>query len=71
VAVDRPLQGRGIGSAMLEEVCARIDRTGGLLYLEADKPENVRFYQKYGFQTIVEAPVLGVRNWFMQRPARP
>jgi GNAT superfamily N-acetyltransferase len=70
VAVDRPLQGRGIGSAILEEVCARMDRQGSLLYLETDKPENVRFYQRYGFETVGQGPVLGVTNWYMQRAAR-
>ena len=71
VAVDRPLQGRGIGSAILEEVCARMDRQGSLLYLETDKPENVRFYERFGFETVGQGPVLGVTNWYMQRAARP
>lgn len=71
VAVDTHLQGQGIGSAILEEICARMDRQGALLYLETDKPENVRFYQKFGFETIGLTPVIGVTNWFMQRPARP
>lgn len=70
VAVDRHLQRQGIGSAILEEVCARMDRQGSLLYLETDKPENVRFYKRYGFETIDQAPVLGVTNWFMKREAR-
>ncbi len=71
VAVDRPLQRQGIGSAILEEVCARMDDRGSLLYLETDKPENVRFYQRYGFETIGQTPVLGVTNWFMMRTAQP
>jgi ribosomal protein S18 acetylase RimI-like enzyme len=43
VAVDAHLQGRGIGSRMMEEHCRRLDRAGELGYLETDKPENVRF----------------------------
>ena len=70
-AVDAHLQGRGIGSAILGEVCTRMDSQGTLLYLETDKPENVRFYQKFGFETIGQTPVIGVTNWFMQRSARP
>jgi|SRR5215468_4022185 len=67
VAVDSYVQGQGIGRAMLSEFCARADRSGGLSYLETDKPENVRFYQKFGFTVIAEAEILHVPNWFMSR----
>jgi len=53
---------------MLAEFCARMDECGALSYLETDKSENVRFYQKFGFRVIEEAPVLGIPNWFMSRP---
>src|SRR6185436_5975080 len=49
VAVDSHLQGQGIGSAMLADFCARMDEGRTLSYLETDKSENVRFYQKFGF----------------------
>jgi len=67
VAVDASLQGRGIGSAMLRSVCERMDRSGAAAYLETDKPENVRFYQRFGFQVTGECRVLNVQNWFMTR----
>ena len=67
VAVDAHLQGQGIGSSMMEEHCRRLDRAGELGYLETDKPENVRFYERFGFEVIGEAPVIGVPNWFMSR----
>lgn len=70
VVVDRELQRRGIGSALMEEVCARMDRQGALMYLETDKPGNVAFYERYGFETIGEELVLGTPNWFMKREAR-
>src|SRR5690606_34043176 len=41
-AVVRTRQGRGIGSRLMQEVCARLDRSRGIGYLETDKPENVR-----------------------------
>jgi GNAT superfamily N-acetyltransferase len=50
VAVDSHLQGQGIGSAMLASFCARMDDRGMLSYLETDKSENVRFYQKFGLR---------------------
>lgn len=69
VAVDSQVQGQGIGRAMLTEFCARVDGCGGLSYLETDKPENVRFYQKFGFNVTAEAEILRVPNWFMSRPS--
>ncbi len=70
VAVDAILQGGGIGSALLTEFCRRMDEQHALSYLETDKPENVRFYEHYGFRTVAEAKVIGTRNWFMLRDAR-
>jgi GNAT superfamily N-acetyltransferase len=67
VAVERHLQGRGIGSALLREFCRRIDQHISAGYLETDKPENVPFYKRFRFEVIDEHPVLGVRNWFMLR----
>ena len=69
VAVDSHLQGQGIGSQMMREHCRRLDALRELGYLETDKPENVRFYERFGFEVIEEAPVIGVSNWFMRRPS--
>jgi ribosomal protein S18 acetylase RimI-like enzyme len=70
VAVDTHLQGRGVGSRLMEVFCARVDAAGETAYLETDKPENVRFYERFGFEVVGEEAVLGVPNWFMIRPAR-
>jgi GNAT superfamily N-acetyltransferase len=70
VAVDSHLHGQGIGGAMLAQFCGRMDNCAAPSYLETDKIENVRFYQKFGFTVVAEARVLGVRNWFMSRPPR-
>ena len=70
VAVDSHLQGQGIGSAMLVDFCARMDDERALSYLETDKSENVRFYQRFGFTVIAEAEILGIPNWFMSRSPR-
>lgn len=69
VAVDAHLQGLGIGSAMMRDHCARLDREGRVGYLETDKQENVGFYERFGFEVVRREPVLGVPNWFMRRPA--
>jgi len=69
VAVDAPFQGQGIGTALMEEYCARLDHLAAVGYLETDKAKNVAFYEKFGFRTVGEAPVLETPNWFMRRPA--
>jgi ribosomal protein S18 acetylase RimI-like enzyme len=71
LAVDAHLQGQGIGSLIVLEHCRRLDAAREVGYLETDKAENVRFYERFGFEVIGEAPVLGVPNWFMRRPPRP
>jgi ribosomal protein S18 acetylase RimI-like enzyme len=70
IAVDAHLQGRGVGSKLMEVFCARVDAAGEEAYLETDKPENVRFYERFGFEVVGEQEVLGVPNWFMRRPPR-
>jgi len=67
LAVDAHLQGQGIGSLIMQEHCRRLDRTREVGYLETDKAENVRFYERFGFEVVGEAPVIGVPNWFMRR----
>jgi hypothetical protein len=52
----------------MEEHCRRLDSAGDLGYLETDKPENVRFYERFGYELVGEDDVIGVRNWFMHRP---
>jgi ribosomal protein S18 acetylase RimI-like enzyme len=67
VAVEPQLQGRGIGSRLMSEYCRRLDSAGEASYLETDKPENVSFYERFGYAVIAEAEVIGVPNWFMIR----
>ena len=67
LAVDAHLQGAGIGSRMMHAFCARMDAAGDDAYLETDKPINVRFYERFGFEIIAEQEVIGVTNWFMLR----
>ena len=69
VAVDRHLQGIGIGTQLLRVYCAQMDAAKARAYLETDKPENVRFYERFGFEVVREEDVLGVPNWYMLRPA--
>lgn len=67
IGVTPELQGRGIGSQMLSGYCEELDVAGSPGYLETDKPENVRLYERIGFEVQDEAELLGVPNWFMRR----
>jgi len=70
VSVDADRQGTGIGTRLMNEYCSRVDATHAIGYLETDKASNVKFYQKFGFETIASAAVLTTPNWFMKRSAR-
>ena len=39
-------------------------------WLETDKAENVRLYERFGYTVVERAEVLGVPNWFMRRDAQ-
>jgi ribosomal protein S18 acetylase RimI-like enzyme len=69
LAVDAHLRGQGIGSQILHEYCRRTDDANLMGYLETETEDNVRLYTRFGFTVIAERQVLGVPNWFMQRPA--
>ena len=55
--------------SLLMRVFARMDAAGEVAYLETDKPENVRFYERFGFEVVGEEEVPGMSNWFMLRRA--
>jgi ribosomal protein S18 acetylase RimI-like enzyme len=63
-------QGRGVGQRLMERYCEELAEAGGVGYLETDRPGNVGFYRRFGFETIGEEIVLGVRNYFMRRERR-
>ncbi len=65
------MHGHGIGSRLLQEYVDECDEAGELAYLETDKSQNVRFYQRFGFSVADQAKVVGVQNWFMTRKPQP
>jgi hypothetical protein len=42
-------------------------RRGEHAYLETAEPENVRFYDRFGFEVVGAEEVIGVPNWYMLR----
>ncbi|MHB1132360.1 MAG: GNAT family N-acetyltransferase [Chloroflexota bacterium] len=72
LGVDPARQRQGVGSRLLQPVLARADADGFPCYLEATITENVRFYERHGFQVTAEGDVPGhpMRMWAMiRRPA--
>ena len=69
-AVDRNLQGQGIGTQVLQWYSRQADEAGLVAYLETDKAINVTLYQRHGFEVTADEDVLGVHCWYMRRPPR-
>jgi GNAT superfamily N-acetyltransferase len=70
VAVEPPLQGAGIGGKMLNAFADQMDEAGEVAWLETDKPENVVFYRRAGFEVAEELTEHGLTNWWMRRDPR-
>ena len=63
-------QGRGLGRALLRDLLVRVDAEGAASYLETDRPENLRFYEREGYAVVSEEQIVGVSVWRMWRAAR-
>jgi GNAT superfamily N-acetyltransferase len=70
VAVEGGLQGLGIGTQLLAALADELDGRGDDAWLETDKPENVVFYRRAGFEVVEEVRVLDVPCWFLARRPR-
>ena len=72
LGVDPPRQGQGVGGALVQPILARADAEGTPCYLETQKERNVPFYQKHGFEVIVDEmmPKGGPRLSTMKRAPR-
>ncbi|HLG11976.1 MAG TPA: GNAT family N-acetyltransferase [Dehalococcoidia bacterium] len=54
LGVDPPLQGRGYGSALLEEALRDLDALHAAAFLESTSPGSRALYQRHGFQVLDE-----------------
>jgi GNAT superfamily N-acetyltransferase len=71
LGVDPPRQGQGVGGALIAPILSRADADGMPCYLETQKTRNVPFYQKHGFDVIVEDDIPdGPHYWTMKRLPR-
>ena len=54
IGTDPPRQGHGVGRALIEPLLTRADAEGIPAWLEASRPENVPYYQRFGFEVTGE-----------------
>ena len=71
LGTDPPEQGKGVGGALMTPVLDRCDRDGLGAYLESSKPENVPYYERFGFRVTgqIDMPK-GPTLWPMWRDPR-
>jgi len=67
VGVEKELRGQGIGRRLMEAALRQTDHAHEPAYLETDTVENVRFYERLGFEVVAEARPLDTPIWHMQR----
>ena len=68
LGTDPPLQGKGLGSAVMRPVLDRCDADGIPAYLESSKERNVPFYRRHGFEVTEELRSPGAPTlWLMWR----
>jgi GNAT superfamily N-acetyltransferase len=68
VGTDPEHQGRGLGAAVIRDVLSRCDGDGVGAYLESSKPENVPYYERFGFRVVDEVRLpAGPPVWLMWR----
>ena len=62
-------QGEGIGTALMRDGLARGEDDGAPAWLETSRANNVAYYERFGFNTVVDedAPGGGPHIWFMRR----
>ncbi|MEU6315662.1 GNAT family N-acetyltransferase [Streptomyces sp. NPDC047014] len=73
IGADPAARGQGHGAALLRSGLAQADAAGLPVYLESSKPDNLPFYEHFGFTLLGEAalPGGGPAIWAMRRAPQP
>lgn len=68
IGVEPSIQGRGIGTALMEHGLERARESGVAVVLETAQERNVPYYERFGFRTVedADAPGDGPHVWFMR-----
>ena len=67
IGVSLQAQRQGLGTALMRCYLERLRREQLPGYLETDKSENVKFYERFGFVVTHHEEVIGVPTWYMWR----
>ena len=67
IGVSPDAQRQGVGTALMHCYLDRLRKENLAGYLETDKPENVKFYEKFGFVVEHEEELIGAPTWYMWR----
>jgi ribosomal protein S18 acetylase RimI-like enzyme len=71
LGTEEAAQGRGLGSALLAQMLARVDADGMPVYLESSNERNLALYGRHGFEITGEVAIPGgPRIWPMWREPR-
>lgn len=62
-------QRQGVGTMLMRHYIDHLEREKAAGYLETDRLENVRFYEKFGFSLQGEEELIGTSVWYMWRAA--
>lgn len=57
IGVNPQTQGRGVGSALIQEVIQECEKKKRPIYLETSMQKNLRFYKKFGFEIFHSLPL--------------
>jgi ribosomal protein S18 acetylase RimI-like enzyme len=69
LGVASEFQGQGLGGRLLGALIAESEQAGIPLYLETESESNVRWYEKFGFESVkrINLPVINLPMWEMAR----
>jgi len=69
VGVSPQMQGKGIGSKLINPILIKADEANVPTYLETYTPRNIKFYKKLGYKELVSfiEPVTACKYWIMIR----
>ena len=71
IGVDPSRQRSGLGTALLRSMLARVDDEGLPAFLDTSAPDNLAYYERFGFEVTAEATLPnGIPLWGMTRQPR-
>lgn len=57
IGVDPGHQNKGVGAALMKNMTEKLDREGGMAYLESSNQKNISLYLRHGFEVMGEIQI--------------